>query len=374
MELLTADTQVQISNITLSTTPPTTGIYVRPDRCTSAPLPSQYFANPITANDFDGDGINDDVDPDIDNDGTPNEQEDDPETATIEADDVYNYTLTSGKAAVFTGTYGNAGETAPADTVQYGDQYTFPADSAHFGGWSNDNVGLNPLKFGSRTPPFVPTGPGPARIAFCASAPVLAEGETDTGDVSITFKFENNAYPRNSLQVLTDAVAVPRDGVKRAYMAFLTDNKNIAVYPFTHSDGTVTPAEFPKDAYPDLESPNIVDLTREFTSLQMYVSKRDVAVTIGKIWGNWDNGADQSFFGKRINLDADDLEASNYCDDFPDPDTDGDGIKDNRDLYPNDNTRASDIDLDADGTDDLLDGDIDGDGIINEEDSTPYGN
>jgi hypothetical protein len=130
MELLTKDTQVQISNIILSTTPPTTGIYVRPDRCTSAPLPSQYFANPITANDFDGDGITDDVDPDIDNDGTPNEQEDDPDTDTIEADDVYNYTLTSGKAAVFTGTYGNAGETAPADTVQYGDQYTFPADSA----------------------------------------------------------------------------------------------------------------------------------------------------------------------------------------------------------------------------------------------------
>jgi hypothetical protein len=106
----------------------------------------------------------------------------------------------------------------------------------------------------------------------------------------------------------------------------------------------------------------------------MYLSKRDVAVTIGKIWGNWDDGADQSFFGKRINQDAADLEASNYCDDFPIADIDGDGIKDNRDLYPNDNTRASDIDLDADGTDDLLDGDIDGDGIINEEDSTPYGN
>ncbi|MDB2650223.1 cadherin domain-containing protein, partial [Porticoccaceae bacterium] len=33
MELLTADTQVQISNITLSTTPPTRGIYARPPTC-----------------------------------------------------------------------------------------------------------------------------------------------------------------------------------------------------------------------------------------------------------------------------------------------------------------------------------------------------
>jgi hypothetical protein len=375
MELLTADTQVQISNITLSTTPPTAGIYVRPDRCFTAPLPSQYFDNPITANDFDGDGITDDVDPDIDNDGTPNEQEDDPETDDIETGDDYNYSLTSGKTAVFTGTYGNMGAAAPADTVQNGDQYTFPANSAHFGGWSNDNGGLNPLQFGSPVPIFLPfPGPGIQRIAFCASAPEPAQGETDTGDVSVTFKFENDPFPRNSQQVLTDAVVIPRDGVIRPYMALLTDNTNIAVFPFTHSDGTVTPAEFPKEAYPDLESPSSVALTRKFTSLQMYIDKRDVAVTIGKIWGNWDNGFDLSFFGKTTHLNATDLEASNYCVDFPDTDLDGDKVKDNRDLYPYDPTKASDIDSDADGIDDLLDRDIDGDGIINEDDATPYGN
>jgi hypothetical protein len=154
MELLTADTQVQISNITLTTTPPTTdGQYERPDRCFTSPLPSQYFnGEGITADDFDGDGINDDVDPDIDNDGTPNEQEDDPETDDIETGDDYNYSLTSGKTAVFTGTYGNMGAAAPADTVQNGDQYTFPANSAHFGGWSNDNGGLNPLQFAAPVP------------------------------------------------------------------------------------------------------------------------------------------------------------------------------------------------------------------------------
>jgi hypothetical protein len=394
MELLTADTQVQISNITLSTTPPTTGIYVSPDRCTSAPLPSQYFDYPITANDFDGDGINDDVDPDMDNDGTPNVQDDDPETDDIETDDDYNYTLTSGKAAVFTGTYGNAGDAAPANTVQNGDQYTFPSNAAYFGGWSNDNAGVNPMRFaddqsidafGYHNPSQgcfngfcytngQPDGPGAPRVAFCASAPLPSENEQDTGDIDVTFKFENNPWPKNSQQVLTDAVAVPRDGVIRPYMAFLTDNTNIAVYPFTHSDGTLTPPEFPKDAYPELESPNTVNLASPFTSLQMYVSKRDVAVTIGKVIGNWYNGTDLTLFSRGLNTSIADLEASGYCSDFPDPDTDLDGIKDNRDLYPFDPLVASDIDSDADGIDDLLDGDIDGDGTINEDDPTPYGN
>jgi hypothetical protein len=369
MELLTADTQVQISNIRLTTTPPTTeGQYTPASSCLAAPLPSQYFDYPITASDFDGDGITDDVDPDIDNDGTPNEQDDDPLTDTIEADDVYNYTLISGKAAVFTGTYGNMGTAAPADTMQFGDQYIFPADSAFFGGWSNDNKNLYPIRFG---PNFAF---GPKRLAFCASAPLPSENEQDTGDIDVTFKFENNPWPSNSQQVLTDPVNIPRDGVIRPYMAFLTDTKNIAIYPFTHSDGTVTPAEFPNYAYPDLLSQAYVDLARNFTSLHMYIDKRDVAVTIGKVIGNWDNGVDQSFFSKSSNLDAADLEASNYCADFPDPDSDGDGIKDNRDLYPYDPDRAGFSDLDADGIDDLLDGDIDGDGFINKNDLTPYGN
>jgi hypothetical protein len=365
MILETEDTQVQIhdSTIRLNTNPPTLGIYVPPAECKASPYPSEYFENAITLTDFDGDGIDDDVDTDIDNDGLL--QEDDPSTDVVEELDTYNYNIGFSGAAFFRGTYGG--------TRQSGDLYTFASEGLHYGGWSNDNSSLNPLKFAQTTPPFITTGPGPARIAFCASAPVPAQGETDTGDVSVTFKFENNPYPRNSQQVLTDAVAVPRDGVKRPYMAFLTDAENIAVSQFTHSDGTLTPAEFPKDAYPNLASPNNVDLTREFTSLQMYIDKRDVAVTIGKIMGNWDNGADQSFFSKSSNRNSTELEASNYCGDFPVADTDGDGIKDSRDQYPDDATRASNNDLDDDGTDDLLDGDIDGDDILNENDTTPYG-
>jgi hypothetical protein len=388
MELLTADTQVQISNITLSTTPPTRGIYARPPTCFAASLPSQYFDNPITANDFDGDGITDDVDDDIDNDGIPNEQDDDISTDEIEADDPYNYSLISGITATFRGTYGGAGEAlGSANTAQSGDQFTFPSDAGFVGGWSNDNQAFLPIKF----PNFRQYGR--PRIAFCASAPA-ADGDA----IKINFKVENFAWPKNFLQALTEDLYVPRDGVMRPYLAtFPSPTPNMAVesviYPagikvlnaagnVIVSDGTsataVPPATF-DTYYEDIPSiiPSTVNLGGFFSSLQMYIDKRDVAVTVGKVRGNWNDMDSVDFWGKRpaplkyqtsAELDADD-----YCGNFPDPDGDGDGIKDNRDLYPDDNTRASDVDLDNDEIDDLLDSDIDGDGIINEDDSTPYG-
>jgi hypothetical protein len=353
MLLLTPDTYLQMSAINVTETPPTAGQLILSDTC-YLQLPSQYFDFPITDNDFDGDGIPDDVDQDIDNDGILNLQVDDPLTTEVENDDDYNYTLTSGRAAIFTGTFGNAGDTAPADTVQNGDEYIFPVDSSSWGGWANENTSLYPLSFGNRTPPFVPTGPGPARIAFCASAPVPAEGETDTGNITVTFGLENDLYPINYLQVLTDPVNIFRDGVIRPYMAFLTDSTNIAEI----SDGSN------------------VDLSGQFNSLLMFINQRDVAVTIGKIMGNWDEddegNTDRSFFSKTSNVNAYDLLANNYCADFPVPDSDGDRIKDNRDLYPNDETKASNIDLDNDGIDDLLDPDIDGDEILNLYDIYPY--
>jgi hypothetical protein len=371
-------------------------------------LPSEYFYNPITSNDFDGDGITDDLDDDVDNDGKPDVLTDDPLTPEVEESDDYIYTVGFGKAAFFTGTYGNAGDEAPANTVQSGDQYTFPADSARFGGWANDNNSFYPMRFvddafddtgsvDNHFPEFgciyglcysngEATGPGAPRVAFCASAPLPSENEEDTGDIEVTFKFENDPYPINSKQLLTDAVAVPRDGVKRPYLAFLTDNTNIAVYPFLFSDGFNAPPEFPRAGvvegvdfdHPDLDlevknPPTAINLNSPFTSLQMYISERDVAVTIGKVIGNWSDGVDLSLFSRELNTSVADLEASNYCADFPVADTDGDGIKDSRDLYPNDISRASDNDLDGDEIDDLLDTDIDGDGLINKEDSTPYG-
>ncbi|MDA8789261.1 hypothetical protein N9M94_00840 [bacterium] len=387
MELLTADTQVQISNITLSTTPPTRGIYARPPTCFAASLPSQYFDNPITANDFDGDGITDDVDDDIDNDGTPNEQDDDISTDEIEADDPYNYSLISGITATFRGTYGGAGEAlGSANTAQSGDQFTFPSDAGFVGGWSNDNQAFLPIKF----PNFRQYGR--PRIAFCASAPA-ADGDA----IKINFKVENFSWPKNFLQALTEDLYVPRDGVMRPYLAtFPSPTPNMAVesviYPagikvlnaagnVIVSDGTsataVPPATF-DTYYEDIPSiiPSTVNLGGFFSSLQMYIDKRDVAVTVGKVRGNWNDMDSVDFWGKRPALKyqtSAELDADDYCGNFPDPDRDGDGIKDNRDLYPDDNTRASDVDLDNDEIDDLLDSDIDGDGIINEDDSTPYG-
>ncbi|MDB2649777.1 hypothetical protein N9Y19_02480, partial [Porticoccaceae bacterium] len=190
---------------------------------------------------------------------------------------------------------------------------------------------------------------------------------------------------------------VPRDGVMRPYLAtFPSPTPNMAVesviYPagikvlnaagnVIVSDGTsataVPPATF-DTYYEDIPSiiPSTVNLGGFFSSLQMYIDKRDVAVTVGKVRGNWNDMDSVDFWGKRPALKyqtSAELDADDYCGNFPDPDRDGDGIKDNRDLYPDDNTRASDVDLDNDEIDDLLDSDIDGDGIINEDDSTPYG-
>ena len=356
MTLLTDDTQVQISNITLATSPPDTGVYVPPATCLASPLPSEYFDYPIAADDFDGDGITDDVDTDIDNDGKL--QADDPATDDVEELDTYNYNYGHSKAAFFRGTYG--GEQGGSNTLQSGDVYTFPPNSAIYGGWSNDNASLSPLQFN------IPRRYGDRRIAFCASSKLPA---------TVRFKFESEPWSNNFEQVITDPVTIQGDGDNeqiRPYMAFLTDSKNIAAFAYTYDDGTETPAEYPNvNGQPNIA---VVNLSQEFTSLQMYIAERDVAITIGKVMGNWDNGADESFFSRTTNLDADDLVASNYCADFPVADTDGDGIKDSRDLYPNDISRASDNDLDEDEIDDLLDTDIDGDGLINEDDSSPYGN
>ena len=83
-------------------------------------------------------------------------------------------------------------------------------------------------------------------------------------------------------------------------------------------------------------------------------------------WGKRGGGFEKKYETQQALIDG------NYCSDFPIADTDGDTIKDNRDIYPNDPDRASDIDSDNDGIDDLKDGDIDGDQVINAVDRFPY--
>lgn len=52
-------------------------------------------------------------------------------------------------------------------------------------------------------------------------------------------------------------------------------------------------------------------------------------------------------------------------------DTDGDGVPDSADNFPNNNLRASGTDTDSDGTDDEFDTDDDGDGVPDDEDFAP---
>jgi hypothetical protein len=332
MLLLTQDTQVQISNITLTTTPPEEGAQTIPETCVATPKPSQYFPNAISEFDFDGDGIADDADDDIDNDGVLNDV------------DAYDYSIGNyaqvSIAALFRGTYG--GEASGVNTSQSGDNFKFPTGSAEYGGWSNDNESFYPMAF----MPFVN---GDNRIAFCASSQSPA---------TVTFKVENLPHPVNSIQVLTESQAIPGDGVVRPYMVDLTSTNIAATPPASINAG------FPQT----------------YTSLQMYVAERDIEVTVGKVRGNWDfkvpagggmPAANDLLTGTK-NISAEDLEASGYCDDFPNPDSDGDGIKDNLDLYPNDATKAGNYDFDEDGIDDQLDPDIDNDGIPNEWDANDY--
>jgi hypothetical protein len=137
MLLLTQDTQVQISNITLTTTPPEEGAQTIPETCVATPKPSQYFPNTISEFDFDGDGIADDADDDIDNDGVLNDV------------DAYDYSIGNyaqvSIAALFRGTYG--GEASGVNTSQSGDNFKFPTGSAEYGGWSNDNESFYPMAF-----------------------------------------------------------------------------------------------------------------------------------------------------------------------------------------------------------------------------------
>ena len=331
MFLLTEDTQVQISNITVTTTEPEDGVPEIPESCLATPDPSQYFSNLISADDFDGDGIPDDTDTDKDNDGVSDDQDDYDYTSGFYAQDSI--------AAVFTGTYG--GENGGSNTSQHGDEFTFPNDAAEYGGWSNDNDSFYPMAFNS----FLN---GPSRIAFCAKSPEAA--------ATVSFKLENAPFPGNSIQVPTDTQVIPADDVIRPYIVTLTNNN------ISGEGNAVVNTNVPS----------------EFYSLQMYIAERDVPVMIGKVRGNWDfavvDGAPvvSDLLSNGLNMTADDLAAIGYCDDFPNPDADADGIKDNLDLFPNDDSRAGLYDFDDDGVDDLLDSDIDGDGILNEWDDDSY--
>ena len=95
-------------------------------------------------------------------------------------------------------------------------------------------------------------------------------------------------------------------------------------------------------------------------SLQQDASKMEQEGDKGKEDADDDKKSDQNSQGSEMRRQVAALSSL---------DSDGDGVLDVNDLYPNDPNRASGNDLDGDGTDDEFDADIDGDGYVNGSDA-----
>jgi hypothetical protein len=221
-------------------------------------------------------------------------------------------------AGYFTGVFG--GENGGSNTLQNGDVFTFPAGSAAYGGFANDNTDLYPLTFNE----FLNGSP---LITFCASSDSVA---------NVFFRLESNPWPANNSIKDSEHIEISGDGVMNAYTA------PINLGGFVESD---------------------------WRSFLMYIEERDLPVTIGKIKGNWNGYNSPDLIG--------------YCDDFipnsggnssgsnpvQNTDTDGDGYDNFVDAFPNDSSEW--IDTDQDGIGNNSDNDDDGDGIVDWEDSVP---
>jgi hypothetical protein len=153
-------------------------------------------------------------------------------------------------AGLFTGVYG--GENGGVNTVQSGDVYTFPTDSASYGGFANNNFDLYPITFNG----FLNGSP---KIIFCASADSVA---------NVYFQLENNPYPANGTIKESTHIEIPGDGVMNAYIAPI------------NLDGPV----------------------QNWNSFLMFIEERDTPVTIGKVKANWN--------GKNL------PDSNGYCDNF----------------------------------------------------------
>ena len=203
MQLVDEDVQVKISDVMVTTTAPAEGEPTIPAACAERPKPSQFL---------DESGVN--------------------------------------TAGYFTGVYG--GENGGSNTLQNGDVFTFPADSASYGGFANDNTDLYPITFNG----FLNGSP---LFTFCASADSVA---------NVSFTLENNPHPANGTVKQSDIVEIPGDGQIRAYTTAIILN---------------TPVQ-------------------AWNSFLMHIVERDTPVTVGKIKANWNGNNSPDLTG--------------YCDDF----------------------------------------------------------
>jgi hypothetical protein len=123
-----------------------------------------------------------------------------------------------------------------------------------------------------------------------------------TEAATVYFRFENEPYPANSTIYNTDEVSLTADGVMRAYA----------------SD---------------------VPITYAVNSLLFLMLERDTPITMGKVMGNWNGLPTQN-----ITTDTDGDGVVDYCEDFPNDtpdwvDTDNDGASDDVDAFPEDATQ-----------------------------------
>ncbi|MDA7826373.1 hypothetical protein N9I73_02525 [Porticoccaceae bacterium] len=154
-------------------------------------------------------------------------------------------------AGLFTGVFG--GEGGGINTLQVGDVFTFPAGSASYGGFANDNLDLYPITFDVASN-------GSPQFTFCASSNSVA---------NVFFRLENRPYPANNPFKDSEHIEISGDGVMNAYTAPI----NLGGF-----------------------------VERDWRSFLMYVEERDLPVTIGKIKGNWNGNNSPDLIG--------------YCDDF----------------------------------------------------------
>jgi hypothetical protein len=154
-------------------------------------------------------------------------------------------------AGLFTGVFG--GEGGGVNTLQAGDVFTFPAGSAEYGGFANDNTDLYPITFDVASN-------GNPQFTFCASSDSVA---------NVFFRLESNPWPANNPIKDSELVEISGDGVMNAYTAPI----NLGGF-----------------------------VTRDWRSFLMYVKERDLPVTIGKVKGNWNGNNSPDLTG--------------YCDDF----------------------------------------------------------
>jgi hypothetical protein len=274
VEILSNDVNVKITDVYVTTTEKTEDEPTVPVGCEGTSPPSVYPADDESVDDFDDDAYL----------------------------STFGITADGFNSAAYFGAFGSDGGNTP--TIQDGDTYEFPGESADWAGWSNRNKTLYPIAFpGFRSDKY---------IYFCASSEPADPNDqlaNQAETVSVYFKLENQPFPNNTVDIITPDVSIDRDGVMRAYRTeFATNQVSNSFLMF-------------------MDEPD-----------------RDIEVTFGKVKGTWNGQPEQDW-----TTDSNNDGTPDYCDDFPNStpgwiDSDVDGASDGDDAFPNDENEWVDSD------------------------------